>query len=165
VLLAEPDAAAIRDLIGHYEESWSSALIVIELRRLARREGLTEAADRMLASTRLHPITGPAIERASRLDPVQVRMLDAIHLDAAIDLPGAGTITTVLTHDEQPGMRVRITAFPSSSRIPNGPRRSRRRAIRSRRHPIIQHHRWTPEAEVWIPIASMATNQPRGAGR
>jgi hypothetical protein len=27
VLLAEPDAAAIRDLIGRYEETWSSALI------------------------------------------------------------------------------------------------------------------------------------------
>jgi predicted nucleic acid-binding protein len=101
VLLAEPDAAAIRDFIGGYEESWSSALIVIELRRLARREGLTAAADRMLASMHLHPITGPAIERASRLDPVEVRTLDAIHLDAAIDLHGAGTITTVLTHDEQ----------------------------------------------------------------
>jgi predicted nucleic acid-binding protein len=100
VLLAEPDAAAIRDLIGRYDESWSSALIVIELRRLARREG-TAAADQMLASMRLRPITGPAIERASRLDPVQVRTLDAIHLDAAIDLHGAGTITTVLTHDEQ----------------------------------------------------------------
>jgi len=35
VLLAEPDAAAIRNLIGRYEESWSSALISIELRRLA----------------------------------------------------------------------------------------------------------------------------------
>ena len=101
VLLAEPDAAAIRRVIGHYDEMWSSALIVIELRRLARREDLTAAADRMLASLQLHPITDAAIERASRLDPVQVRTLDAIHLDAAIELHGAGTITTVLTHDEQ----------------------------------------------------------------
>jgi len=62
VLLAKPDAAAIRDLIGRCDETWSSALIVIELRRLARREDLTATADRMLASLPLHPITDAAIE-------------------------------------------------------------------------------------------------------
>jgi predicted nucleic acid-binding protein len=101
VLLAEPDAPAIRELVGRYDETWSSALIIIELRRLARREDLTAPADRMLASMRLHPITDAAIKRASRLEPVQLRTLDAIHLEAAIDLHGAGSITTVLTHDEQ----------------------------------------------------------------
>jgi uncharacterized protein len=101
VLLAEPDARAIRELIGRYDETWSSVLITIELRRLARREALIEEADRLLASLQLHPITDAAIERASRLDPIQVRTLDAIHLDAAIDLHGKGTITAVLTHDEQ----------------------------------------------------------------
>jgi hypothetical protein len=101
VLLAEPDAGAIRELIGRYDETWSSALIIIELRRLARREDLIAPADRMLASMRLHPIKDPAIERASRLEPVQVRTLDAIHLEAAIDLREAGTVTAVLTHDEQ----------------------------------------------------------------
>jgi len=55
----------------------------------------------MLASLSLHPISDAAIERASRLDPVQVRTLDAIHLDAAIDLHRNGSITTVLAHDEQ----------------------------------------------------------------
>jgi predicted nucleic acid-binding protein len=55
----------------------------------------------MLASMRLHPITDAAIERASRLEPVQLRTLDAIHLEAATDLHGAGSISTVLTHDEQ----------------------------------------------------------------
>ncbi len=101
VLLAEPDAPAIRELIGRYDETWSSALIIIELRRLARREDLTAPADRMLASMRLHPITDAAIERASRLEPVQVRTLDAVHLEAAIDLHEGGRVTAVLTHDEQ----------------------------------------------------------------
>jgi predicted nucleic acid-binding protein len=55
----------------------------------------------MLSSLQLHPITDAAIERASRLDPVQIRTLDAIHLDAAIALHSTGAITTVLTHDEQ----------------------------------------------------------------
>jgi predicted nucleic acid-binding protein len=91
----------IRELLGRYDETWSSVLIIIELRRLARREDLTAPADRMLASMRLHAITDAAIERAARLEPLQLRTLDAIHLEAAIDLHGAGSISTVLTHDEQ----------------------------------------------------------------
>ena len=121
VLLAEPDSQAIRELIGRYDETWSSALITIELRRLARRAALAVAADRMLASMQLHPITDAAIERASRLDPVQVRTLDAIHLDAAVDLHGNGTITTVLTHDEQLRNACAHHRIPLAT--PDGPRR------------------------------------------
>lgn len=101
VLLAEPDAAAIRSVLGHYDEWWSSDLLTIELRRLARRTGLEPAADRMLATVQLTPISSLAIERASRLDPLELRTLDAIHLDAALELHSAGTITAVLTHDHR----------------------------------------------------------------
>jgi hypothetical protein len=59
VLLAEPDAPAIRSVLGSHDEWWSSSLLTIERRRLARREGLEPAAD---------------------------RILDAIHLEAAIEL-------------------------------------------------------------------------------
>jgi predicted nucleic acid-binding protein len=101
VLLAEPDAVAIRELLGRYDAWWSSSLLTIELRRLARREGLERAADRIIGSMQLVPITEVAIERASRLDPTEVRALDAIHLDAAVELHRAGTIGSVITHDEQ----------------------------------------------------------------
>jgi uncharacterized protein len=101
VLLAEPDAAATRAVLGRYEEWWSSDLLKIELRRLARRAGLEPAADRMLATIQLTPVSRIAIERASRLDPLELRTLDAIHLDAALELHGAGTITMVLTHDHR----------------------------------------------------------------
>ncbi len=101
VLLAEPDATRIRDVLGRYDSWWSSALLTIELRRLARREGLEAAADRILLSVRLTPITGSAVQRASRIEPTDVRTLDAIHLDAAVELHRAGTIASVLTHDER----------------------------------------------------------------
>jgi predicted nucleic acid-binding protein len=101
VLLAEPDAPAIRVVLGSYDEWWSSALLTIELRRLARRAGIEPAANRILATIQLTPIGSAAIERASRLDPLDLRALDAIHLDAAIELHRAGTITAALTHDRR----------------------------------------------------------------
>jgi hypothetical protein len=101
VLLAEPGAKQIREILGRYDAWWSSAILTIELRRLARREHLEAAADQILASVRFTPITDATIERTSRLESVEVRTLDAIHLDAAIELYRAGTIAAVLTHDEQ----------------------------------------------------------------
>jgi uncharacterized protein len=37
VLLGEPDAGAIVDALDEYETWWSSALLIVELRRLGRR--------------------------------------------------------------------------------------------------------------------------------
>jgi hypothetical protein len=112
VLLAEPDANQIREILGRYEASWSSAILTIELRRLARREHLETAADQFLASVRLTPITDATIQRASRLEPVQVRTLDAIHLDAAIELHRAGTITSVPRTTSSSSTGAATTAYP-----------------------------------------------------
>lgn len=80
VLLGEPDAELIRDALANYDVWWSSALLMVEVRRLARREGFERAAERALAQTRLLDVDGAVLDRASRLDPVEVRSLDAIHL-------------------------------------------------------------------------------------
>ena len=81
VMLAEPGAQLIRDTMAQYEVLWSSALLAVELRRLARREGIEE--------------------RAEELEPVGVRALDAIHLGAAIQLAKRGVIDAMLTFDQQ----------------------------------------------------------------
>ena len=101
VLLGEPDAEAIRDALARYDAWWSSALLVVELRRLARREGFEEAAERVLAQTSLLDVDRAVLDRASRLDPPEVRSLDAIHLDAAVALAGRGEIMAVMTYDRQ----------------------------------------------------------------
>jgi predicted nucleic acid-binding protein len=112
VLLAEPDAPQIRQVIAGYREHRSSALLLIELRRLARRTGLESQADRMLSTIDLTPITSATIDRASRLDPIELRSLDALHLDAAIELHRGGKIDAVLTHDD------RLRAACAHHRIP-----------------------------------------------
>lgn len=101
VLLDEPDAGAIVDVVERYETRWSSALLVVELRRLAAKTGLVSAAEESLASVRLLELDAAGLERASRIEPVEVRSLDAIHLDAAVVLTGRGEVDAVLTYDRQ----------------------------------------------------------------
>ena len=100
ILLAEPDAVAIRQALADYDAWWSSALLIVELRRLAARENLEAIAERMLSGYEPSRSTA-SIERASRLQPPEVRTLDAIHLDAAVELRGRSEVAAVLTYDRQ----------------------------------------------------------------
>ena len=101
VLLAEPDAEPIRDTLARYDAWWSSALLLVELRRLGRRAGLEDAAEKLLSTVSTLTVDSRSLERASKLEPIEVRALDAIHLDAATQLRAQGTIAAVLTYDEQ----------------------------------------------------------------
>lgn len=101
VMLAEPDAQLIRDTMAQYEALWSSTLLHLELRRLARREGVEEHADELLAAVRTRRLDSESLRRAAELEPAEVRALDAIHLDAAVQLRKRGAIDAVLTFDQQ----------------------------------------------------------------
>jgi uncharacterized protein len=101
VLLAEPDAAAIRSVLDQHDDWWSSELVVVELRRFAAREGLVDPAEKLLKEIDLVRIDSDTLQGASRVEPSEVRSLDAIHLDAAIRLSGQGKIESVLTYDHQ----------------------------------------------------------------
>jgi predicted nucleic acid-binding protein len=101
VMLAEPDAQLIRDTMAQYEALWSSTLLQLELRRLARREGVEDHADELLLAVRTRRLDSESLRRAAELEPAEVRALDAIHLDAAIQLRKRGAIDAVLTFDQQ----------------------------------------------------------------
>jgi predicted nucleic acid-binding protein len=99
----EPDAAVIRRCMSNYDQLWSSELLVVELRRLGTRTRRLHDAERLLASVELLPISSEALLRASRVKPMIVRTLDAIHLDAALTLRDEREIAAVLTFDRQLG--------------------------------------------------------------
>lgn len=101
VVLGEPDAQVIRARLAQFDPWFASELLVVELRRLGVREGVLPQAERTLAAVNLVPLTRALLERASRLDPVEVRSLDAIHMCTAVDLHSAGSIAAVLTYDLQ----------------------------------------------------------------
>jgi PIN domain-containing protein len=98
---------------ARYDTWWSSALLIGELRRLAEREGLADPAEEMLAEVELVAIDRSTLERASRLPPMTVRTLDAIHLEAAV-----GEIDLVLTYDRQLQEDALLMACASRRRSP-----------------------------------------------
>lgn len=101
VLLGEPDAELIRETLARYDPWWSSALLIVELRRLARREGAEERGEELLSLVSTRRLDSSVLMRAAKLDPVDVRTLDAIHLDSAIQLKTRGAVDAVLTYDQQ----------------------------------------------------------------
>jgi len=78
---SEAESSALRrDLVGR--DLLSSALLVVEGRRAARRYGElagTRARAALTAITLL-PLEEPILDAASELNPVELRSLDALHL-------------------------------------------------------------------------------------
>lgn len=101
VILDEPDGSAILTTIASYDALWSSELLLVELRRLGLREQAEARAETLVAGVSLEAVDRESLERASRLEPLSVRSLDSIHLEAAVGLARDGLIDAVLTYDHQ----------------------------------------------------------------
>jgi uncharacterized protein len=99
VLLGEPDAPAVLRDLGGFDQLVASRLTRIELRRLARREGLLDAADQLLRGLALIPLDDAILVAAETVAPATVATLDAIHLATALRLAAAGLLTTLMTYD------------------------------------------------------------------
>jgi uncharacterized protein len=119
VLLGEPDAELIRQTLAEYDPWWSSALLLLELRRLARREGVEQYGEELLSLVSTRRLDAPALNRAAKLDPVEIRSLDAIHLDAAIQLNRRGAIDAVITFDHQLQAGCAHHGLPVESPVPS----------------------------------------------
>jgi predicted nucleic acid-binding protein len=113
ILLGEPDAPAVLRDLADFDQHIASRLMRIELRRLALREGLLDAADQLLSGVALIPLDDAVLAHAETVPPAIVATLDAIHLATALTLATAGFLDTVMTYDarladgaEQHGLRV-----------------------------------------------------------
>src|SRR4051794_36554604 len=135
VLPAEPDAAAIQATIARYDERWSSELLIVELRRLGAVTGTAEAAKELLEAVHLAPLARSELERASQLEPLAVRSLDAIHLEAAVRLRGAGRISAVLRSTSSSSSAANTTGSRSRHRVRSLPATSAPGRGRRRRDP------------------------------
>ncbi len=99
VLLGEPDAPAVLRELARFEEHVASRLVRVELRRLALRFDLLEAAGELLAAVALVPLDQAILDEAETVRPATVATLDAIHLVTALRLAEAGFLSTVMTYD------------------------------------------------------------------
>jgi predicted nucleic acid-binding protein len=99
VLLGEPDARAILDALGDFDQHISSRLLRLELRRLAFRHGCLADGDQLLAGVAMIPVDDQTLVAAETIPPATVATLDAIHLVAALRLAEADLLDTVMTYD------------------------------------------------------------------
>ena len=84
---SEPESPALRrELAGR--ELLSSALLSVEGRRAARRYGEPAAkrAHAALTAITLIPLDQPILDTAAKLNPAELRSLDALHLATAVSL-------------------------------------------------------------------------------
>lgn len=86
---AEPESQALREELSSADTQLvSSILLSVEGRRAARRYGRLASTRASLALTAitLLALDGSIIEIAAKLDPVELRSLDALHLATILSL-------------------------------------------------------------------------------
>jgi predicted nucleic acid-binding protein len=99
ILLDEPDRPVILREMESFDVQVSSRLLRIELRRLALRHDLSDAADRLLTRVALLPLDDVVLIDAETIPPSTVATLDAIHLATALRLAQADRLDAILTYD------------------------------------------------------------------
>lgn len=97
LVLAEDESAALLRWLEQRPERIASVLAKVETRRAARRAGVRGVmlrAEAVLARIALLEIDREIVERASIMPPEDLRSLDAIHLAAALPVPGLSEFVT-----------------------------------------------------------------------
>lgn len=99
----EPESSALLAALGQWRERVTSSLSALEVRRALRRVKPTDAdwrrAEETLRRVAQVGVVEPILEAAARLDPPELRTLDAIHLATALSL---GTdLGALVTYDRR----------------------------------------------------------------
>ena len=102
LLMTERESLALRRWLRRRPERASAALLRVELVRVVRRAGLPRLipqARRLLAGIHLIRLDDALLDRASDLDPTELRSLDSIHLAAAASL--GDDLAAVVSYDDR----------------------------------------------------------------
>ena len=114
LIRTEPESAAL--VVWLSARRWVvSDLHRTELRRAARRTGPVTAAraERLLAHLEIIALEGSAFDTAGRLEPPELRSLDAIHLTCALVLDA--DLAGIVAYDERLLDAARQTRIPTAS--------------------------------------------------
>ena len=98
LIVAEPETAHLEHDAVHRDGLFTSRLAVTEITRAAGRAShrrVLQLVDDVIASFVLVEVTPAVLDRAGRLDPVELRTPDAVHLAtaASLDAPNLEFIT------------------------------------------------------------------------
>ena len=116
LVVAEPETAALRSWLAAADRDLvASDLVRTELVRAVRRAVPDRArlARQVLESVTLVQITSAVFEAAGRLDPLELRSLDAVHLASALDL--GDDLEGVVTYDERLAAAAAVNGVAVSS--------------------------------------------------
>lgn len=90
LVLPEPETEALTELLGEWPERISSALARVEVLRTAGRAAaggsVLRRAEAVVSRVGLVRIDEEVLKAASRLEPPELRSLDAIHLATALSI-------------------------------------------------------------------------------
>lgn len=112
LIVDEPESAALQHAMGSWSAWTSSALLGVEAVRACRRlgEAVADAAEARLSDVALVPMDDAVLASARRLDPSELRSLDAIHLATALSI---GTdLGALFSYDD------RLTAAAKAAGLP-----------------------------------------------
>ncbi len=88
LVLPEAETGALLEALSDWPERISSALAGVEVLRAVRRAGagkrVRERAERVISGIGLVRVDGAVLSGADRLEPAELRTLDAIHLATAL---------------------------------------------------------------------------------
>ena len=104
LVVAEPESAALRRVLTRWPDQASSTLLRTEVVRALRRSGhahLVGPARRLIGAIRLVRLDEPLLDRASELEPAQLRTLDAVHLATAMAI--GSDLGIFFTYDDRLG--------------------------------------------------------------
>jgi uncharacterized protein len=101
VLLDEPDAPAINDVLRRFDRMIASSLLGVELRRLASRRKVLDRATMLVTRVALLPIDSRTLTLAETLAPHTLGTLDAIHLATALLSVETAEVDALMTYDKQ----------------------------------------------------------------
>jgi predicted nucleic acid-binding protein len=110
----EPESGAFVRELRRWGRRTASELLRVEVLRAARRHSSPVDPLRLglelLRGVTLQPLTGAVMQRAVKLDPVQLGTLDALHLATALDL--GSQLGAFFTYDRRLGAAAREAGLP-----------------------------------------------------
>ncbi len=112
LVIAEAETAALRRALRGHDAHATSALSSTEVRRAARRvdERLLTRVNAVFRRLTVLSVTGDVLESAARLDPPELRTLDAIHVASALAL--AEDLDAFVTYDSRQAAAASALGLP-----------------------------------------------------
>ncbi len=121
LVLPEPETEALREILSLWPERFSSALTRVEVLRAVRRVGVGrstyERAENVVARVGLVDVDEGVLNVAARLDPPELRSLDAIHLATALSIPDLGGLVSYDARLVRAATRSGVTAMAPGAEL------------------------------------------------